>query len=145
MNSRTLPVPLTIAFLSCQLLAQHAGGGSGSGGGRPAGGVSGANTPTNPGPGTNLPNRLPNPDMGSRPMFLSGKVVVDDGTPLTDAAIIQTICRGNIRDEGYTDSKGAFSVQLGGMAVRQITGAADDTGARPGGDTVSAGGSTGSS
>jgi tetratricopeptide (TPR) repeat protein len=77
-------------------------------------------------------------------MFLSGKVVVDDGTPLTDAAIIQTICRGNIRDEGYTDSKGAFSVQLGGMAVRQITGAADDTGGRPGGDTVSAGGSTGS-
>jgi outer membrane protein assembly factor BamD (BamD/ComL family) len=145
MNSRTLLIPLTIAFFSCYLLAQHAGGGSGTGGGRPTGGVSGANTPTNPGPGTNLPNRLPNPDMGSRPMFLSGKVVVDDGTPLTDAAIIQTICRGNIRDEGYTDSKGAFSVQLGGMAARQITGAADDTGGRPGGDTVSAGGSTGSS
>lgn len=78
-------------------------------------------------------------------MFLSGKVVVDDGTPLTDAAMIQTICRGNIRDEGYTDSKGGFSVQLGGMAVRQITGAADDTGGRPGGDIVSAGAGTGSS
>jgi len=145
MNSRTLLVPLTIAFFSCQLLAQHAGGGSGTGGGRPTGGVSGANTPTNnPGPGTNLPNRLPNPDMGSRPMFLSGKVVVDDGTPLTDAAMIQTICRGNIRDEGYTDSKGTFSVQLGGMAVRPITGTADDTGGRTSGETVPAGGTTGS-
>ena len=144
MNSRTLLIPLTIAFFSCYLLAQHAGGGSGTGGGRPTGGVSGANTPTNPGPGTNLPNRLPNPDMGSRPMFLSGKVVVDDGTPLTDAAMIQTICRGNIRDEGYTDSKGTFSVQLGGMAVRPITGTADDTGGRTSVETMPAGGTTGS-
>jgi TolA-binding protein len=144
MNSRTLLIPLTIAFFSCYLLAQHAGGGSGTGGGRPTGGVSGANTPTNPGPGTNLPNRLPNPDMGSRPMFLSGKVVVDDGTPLTDAAMIQTICRGSIRDEGYTDSKGTFSVQLGGSAVRPITGTADDTGGRTSVETMSAGGTTGS-
>src|SRR5215469_17681336 len=145
MNFRTLVSFLTIAFFSCQVLAQHTSGGAGAGGGRPSGGVNGANTPTNSTPGLNLPSRLPNPDLSTRPMFLSGKVVVDDGTPLTDAAIIQTICRGNIRDEGYTDSKGAFSVQLGGMAVRQITGAADDTGGRPGGDTVSAGGSTGSS
>ena len=54
--------------------------------------------------------------MGSRPMFLSGRVVVEDGTPLTDAAMIQSICRGNIRNEGYTDRKGAFSVELGASA-----------------------------
>ena len=69
--------------------------------------------------------------MGSRPMFLSGKVVIDDGTPLTDAAIIQSICRGSIRNEGYTDSKGTFSVDLNSNAMRGITGAADDAGDRP--------------
>jgi TolA-binding protein len=72
-------------------------------------------------------------------MFLSGKVVVDDGTPLTDAAIIQSVCRGNIRNEGYTDSKGAFSVDLNSMAVHAITGAADDPGVRPSGDLSSGG------
>jgi tetratricopeptide (TPR) repeat protein len=77
-------------------------------------------------------------------MFLSGKVVVDDGTPLTDAAMIQTICRGSIRDEGYTDSKGTFSIQLGGMAVRPIAGTADDTGGRTSVETMAAGGTTGS-
>jgi tetratricopeptide (TPR) repeat protein len=143
MNSRTLASLLAIAFFSCHLFAQHAGSGAGTGGARPSGGVNGANTSTNPNPGLGLPNNLPNPNVGSRPMFLSGKVVVDDGTPLTDAAMIQTICRGNIRNEGYTDSKGTFSVDLNSMAARRITGAADDSGGRPNGDAVSGGASSG--
>jgi tetratricopeptide (TPR) repeat protein len=130
MNSRTLVSVLTIVLLSSTAFAQHAGGSGGSSGGRPSGGTPGMNTPSNPSPRPNVPNTLPNPDMGSRPMFLSGKVVVDDGTPLTDAAIIQSICRGNIRNEGYTDSKGTFSVDLNTNAIRGITGAAEDTGDR---------------
>lgn len=128
------------------MFAQHTGGGAGTGGGgRPAGGTGGINSTTNPNPGLNLPNTLPSPDMASRPMFLSGKVVVDDGTPLTDAAIIQTICRGNVRTEGYTDSKGTFSVDLSSMTNRAIVGAADDTGARDSGSPMSGGNSPRSS
>jgi tetratricopeptide (TPR) repeat protein len=146
MNSRTLVSVLTIVLFSGSLFAQHSGGGGtagGGGGGRPSGGAGGMNTSNNPQPGLSIPNTLPNPDLGPRPMFLSGKVVVDDGTPLTDAAIIQSICRGNIRSEGYTDSKGTFSVDLNSMATHAITGAADDAGVRPNGDAISGGGRNG--
>ena len=43
---------------------------------------------------------------------LSGKVVVDDGTPILNRVLIQSNCHGVVRAEGYTDSKGAFSIQF---------------------------------
>ena len=46
-------------------------------------------------------------------VFLSGKVVLDDGTPLTESATIQTICKGERRNEAYTDSHGNFSFEFG--------------------------------
>jgi tetratricopeptide (TPR) repeat protein len=46
--------------------------------------------------------------------FVSGKVVVDDGTALTEGATLQTDCRGQRRTVGHTDSHGQFSFQLGG-------------------------------
>jgi len=48
-----------------------------------------------------------------RPIFLSGKVVLEDGTPPPEAAVIERVCNGVTRPEGYTDSKGRFSFQLG--------------------------------
>ncbi len=45
-------------------------------------------------------------------MFLSGAVVVDDGTPLTEPAAIQTICKGVKRVETHTDSHGGFSFEF---------------------------------
>ncbi len=45
-------------------------------------------------------------------LFLSGKVVVDDGTPLNDHAAIQSICAGRSRIEGYSDRTGAFSFEV---------------------------------
>jgi len=48
-----------------------------------------------------------------RPIFLSGKVVLQDGTPPPDPAVIERVCNGVVRPEGYTDSKGRFSFQLG--------------------------------
>ena len=39
--------------------------------------------------------------------------MVDDGTPLSFPAIIERVCNGNPRAEGYTDSKGYFSLTLG--------------------------------
>ena len=98
------PVFLVIA-LSMGLAAQ--GRPSGGSGGHSTGGGNVNPTPT---PRMNLPDSLPLDNRG--PMFLSGKVVVEDGTPLTDPAVIQSICRGNLRNEGYTDSKGTFSFDV---------------------------------
>jgi TolA-binding protein len=52
------------------------------------------------------------PEM-QRPVFLSGKVVMEDGTPPPDFVTIERICNGITRPEGYTNSKGHFSFQLG--------------------------------
>ena len=45
-------------------------------------------------------------------MFLSGKVVMQDGTPPPDPVAIQIICRVTPRTVAYTDHKGNFSVDL---------------------------------
>ena len=47
-------------------------------------------------------------------MFLSGKVTVSDGTPLTESVVVQSICDGMIRNEGRTDFKGNFSFEVNG-------------------------------
>jgi len=54
---------------------------------------------------------------------LSGKVVLDDGSTLTDSASIQTVCKGQKRTETHTDLHGSFSFQFGGTSV-----ASSDTG-----------------
>lgn len=51
--------------------------------------------------------------MQNRPIFLSGKVVMDDGTPPPDSVTIERVCGSTVRPEAYTDSKGRFSFQLG--------------------------------
>lgn len=48
-----------------------------------------------------------------RPIFLSGKVLMDDGTPPPDSVVIERVCNGTPRPEAYTDSKGRFQFQLG--------------------------------
>ncbi len=49
----------------------------------------------------------------TRPVFLSGKVMFDDGTPPSIDVRIERICGGSPRLEGHSDSKGRFSFQLG--------------------------------
>ena len=48
-----------------------------------------------------------------RPVFFSGRVVAEDGTAPPDFATIEMICGGVRRPQGYTDSKGRFSFQVG--------------------------------
>lgn len=48
-----------------------------------------------------------------RPVFLSGKVVMDDGSAPPDPVTIERVCNGVPKPEGYTDSKGRFSFELG--------------------------------
>ncbi len=48
-----------------------------------------------------------------RTIYVSGKVLMPDGTPPPEAIVIEMICQGYNRPQGYTDSKGRFSFQLG--------------------------------
>jgi tetratricopeptide (TPR) repeat protein len=47
------------------------------------------------------------------PVPISGRVMVDDGTPPPETVVIERVCNGSIRAEGYTDHKGYFSIDLG--------------------------------
>jgi len=67
--------------------------------------------PTTPQPSTTPTDRFPQ-DI-PRPIFLSGKVILEDGTPPPDSVTIERVCNGVVRPEAYTDSKGRFSFQLG--------------------------------
>ena len=87
----------------------------------PPGGAPGATTTPGRNPGITTPGRTtsPNdqinrfPEQQARPIFLSGKVMLDDGMPPPDSVVIERVCNGNPRAEAYTDSKGRFSFQLG--------------------------------
>jgi tetratricopeptide (TPR) repeat protein len=81
------------------------------------------NIPSSPTPGT--PGRQPTSFPDSRqqqqqpfpsdmpqPIFLSGKVMLDDGAP-AESVLIERVCNGVVRPEAYTDNKGHFSFQLG--------------------------------
>ena len=49
-------------------------------------------------------------------IYLTGKVLLDDGTPPPGAVTIERVCSGAPRAEGYTDQKGHFSFQIGQKA-----------------------------
>ncbi len=49
----------------------------------------------------------------NQPIFLSGRVVMDDGSPLPGPVTIERLCNGTTHSEGYTDTKGNFGIQLG--------------------------------
>jgi len=83
---------------------------------------------TGKGPSRNIPTgpqRPGTPLNNTGGVFLSGKVILDDGTPLTEPAAIQTICRGQKHTEAYTDSHGNFSFEVGRSANANSAGLAD--------------------
>jgi tetratricopeptide (TPR) repeat protein len=48
------------------------------------------------------------------PIFISGNVVVADGSTPPERVVIERVCAsGQVRFEGYTDSRGNFGIQLG--------------------------------
>jgi Flp pilus assembly protein TadD len=120
------------------LLAQQQGGGEGGGGG--GGGNTGTQQPSGPG-GGQQPGQTPGGQgrgqqqrdpfgnqqqqqqqrMERRPVFLSGKVVLEDGTPPAEPAVIERVCNGQVHPESYTDSRGNFSFELGGDQTLAMT------------------------
>ena len=118
MPFRTLAYLALVFAFSVNLTAQSPGGG------KPP------STGTAPAPGTapgSIPTSTPTPRVSSpdltRSIFLSGKVTVDDGTALTEPVAVQSNCRGRIRTEGYTDSKGHFSLEINSLKDKQMAGA----------------------
>jgi tetratricopeptide (TPR) repeat protein len=67
-------------------------------------------TPTTTTPGT---TQTPTVPTIQQPIFVSGRVMLEDGTPPTEQVVMQTVCNGVPHSEGYTDSKGYFSIELG--------------------------------
>lgn len=124
-----IPVGLKVStFLAAvALLAQpgfgQRGGSPGTGSAGSGAGV-GSIPGSNPGTGTsrptnNIPNTIPNnnPPAQSQmptPIFITGRVMLEDGTAPAQSVSIERVCSsGNPHTEGYTDSKGYFSLRLG--------------------------------
>ena len=109
----SLGLTLTIA-----MFAQHPGTPPGSGPGTVG--------PGNPSPGGVMVQPQPGqvPDTSSlqqnRPLFITGKVMMDDGTPPPDPVAIQLVCRGIPHSIAYTDSKGHFGVDLNNPVSRAL-------------------------
>jgi len=129
------------------------GGGDTSGGGAGAGGGVGAPTTGNtPSPGTTRIPTTPNPTTQNptqsapqQPIFISGRVLLEDGTPPTESVVIERVCSGSAHSEGYTDSKGYFSIQLGAQHSGVLHDASEDMSGFSGGfgNSGSAGGGFG--
>ena len=62
------------------------------------------------GPSTRTPGA---PDSAARPVFISGKVMLQGGGALPEPVPIERVCNGTVRREGYADVKGQFEFQLG--------------------------------
>src|SRR5579872_1201027 len=110
-NALQIAIGLAIALaLSPPASCQRAGGGGGggAGGGGLAGGAARTTTPPTTGNNPSTPT-----DLGNRGLYLSGKVQMDDGTAPPQSIVIERVCGGYRKAEGYTDSKGRFSFQLG--------------------------------
>src|SRR5690348_15733346 len=58
--------------------------------------------PSIPSPGTNFPNTQTQRQI----LYISGAVVMQDGTPPPEPVAIERVCGGAAHKEGYTDSKG---------------------------------------
>jgi len=84
--------------------------GTGTGTGTPSLGA----TTNVPGNNTGTPN--PAPTVTAPPIFLTGRVAMDDGSALPGPVTIERACNGSTHTEGFTDMKGTFGIQLGNEA-----------------------------
>ena len=127
-NHRAIALSATAAcllWMGPAFAQQKPGGGAGNNRGGTTGPPSGnvpANIPNGNNNGStgsvpygtqNQTTPYPNPQQMQRPIFLSGVVLFDDGTPANHNIRIERVCSGQAHLEAHTDSKGRFSFQLG--------------------------------
>lgn len=104
----SLRVGCLAALLGVSLWSAAQSKPTGGGGTGATGGSAPTNTPvirTNPTPS-------PTPQRDMRPFFISGKVILDDGSQPTARINIQRICGVSTHRESSTDSRGNFSFQI---------------------------------
>ena len=97
---------LLLPFLplsSARVWAQDEGGEGSSGGGTSGGEGSGRLQSSGP----------PQSDR-QRPMFLSGRVLLDDGQPPESGTTVDLMCRGSMVQQDYTSHTGTFSMEIAG-------------------------------
>src|SRR5581483_11679237 len=88
--------------------AQGRGGGAGGGGGTTTGGGGtttggGVGTPTTPTiptrPPTTTPSTNPTQTQQTQPIFISGRVLLEDGNPPSESVVIERVCSGSPHSE----------------------------------------------
>jgi Tfp pilus assembly protein PilF len=90
---------IVIALLVSTATAQRGSGSTGSG------------SPSRGTPSIRTPSAAP--DASTKPVFVSGKVMLQGGGALPEPVPIERVCNGTVRREGYADTKGQFEFQLG--------------------------------
>jgi len=115
---RIWPAMMRIAAASLAIssvIAQQQSGQTGGTSSTPGRGGTTTPTPTptpTPRPGTQTPTQ-PQPQT-PRPIWITGRVMMYDGGDPPEPVTIERVCSANsARPEGYTDSKGHFSLNLG--------------------------------
>jgi len=113
---------------------------------------------TNPGtlgvPGSTGTNNTRTTPGIAQPIYLTGRVAIDDGSALPGPVTIERVCNGATHTEGYTDMKGTFGIQFGNEAGvfqdatdapsrSSMSGVAPGMGGGSGGGPGSSGGSSG--
>lgn len=120
--------PMALGMMTvAPVFAQKPGGSSNGGANSGIGSPTRGNSPFGNTPG----NSSTVPGVPTRTYFLSGKVVLDDGSPANTNIRLERVCGSNVRLEGHTDSKGRFSLQLG-QDMSVDTDVADINNPRPG-------------
>jgi tetratricopeptide (TPR) repeat protein len=143
MSPSFLVTVLAAGLLLPPAFGQARGGGTSPGGGTPGGSIGSTNSgttgtrSTNPSPtNTNTTSTMPSP------IFLSGRVLLEDGTAPPSGVVIERVCDGRAHAEGYADNQGNFSIQLF-QPNNGVMQDADETGGmRAGGGTGGMGGAS---
>ena len=107
---------LLLVTVSCSsLLFGQAKGGGGTPPASTGTAPTGPSTPTNTTPIPTMPstnNTQPQAPTFSRPMYVMGRVIMDDGAPPPSGISIVRWCSGTKRIMGYTTTKGEFSFDM---------------------------------
>ncbi len=107
---RNLAIGL-VAILAAGAGWGQIGGGIGGFGGATSGGMGGRGGTL--GNGNNVPPLGEPSPPNQRNIYVSGKVVLNDGAALPQPVKIDRACGGTVRIEGYTDLKGRFNFEIG--------------------------------
>ena len=104
-----------LLFLTAQVFGQKAPttGGGGSTTTTTGGTTKPTSNPVYNNPNNNTNNNSNNP-FDTQPIFLSGKVMFDDGSPVNKDIRVERVCGANVRIESHVDNSGHFSFEIGG-------------------------------